>query len=68
MADYSRYLAYFNNTGGATPEQFDDDYEPIGEVVRKAMLELDLIKLDEHGFLHLTPAGRRQLNAAMGEA
>lgn len=38
-----QYVDYINNTGGITPDQFDDDWKPIGMMVRNDMLAAGLI-------------------------
>ena len=37
---FDKYLEYIDNTGGEpTIEQFDEDWEPIGPIVRMDMIE-----------------------------
>ncbi len=39
-----KYIEYITNTGGSpTVGQFDDDWEPIGPMVRKDLLEEGMI-------------------------
>lgn len=50
-------LAYVAATGGnATVEQFDEDHEPIGPLLRRDLLP-EFIMLDRNGRLQLTSAG-----------
>lgn len=50
-------LAYVAATGGnATVEQFDDDHEPIGPMLRRDLIP-EFIMLDRNGKLQLTSAG-----------
>lgn len=45
---YDKYLAYIENTGGSpTVEWFDDDWAPIGAIVRQEMEAAGLIKVVE---------------------
>jgi len=42
---FKQYLDYIKNTGGnPTVEGFDDDYEPIGPMVRRDMEQAGLIR------------------------
>ena len=68
MHDTSRFLAYLDNAGGRTPEDFDEDWDPVGEAARARLSREGLIRLTPEGFLKLTVEGRRQLNSAMGDA
>lgn len=46
-----QYVQYIKNTGlngKLTTEQFDDDWEPIGPVVRKDMLSENLITITDN--------------------
>lgn len=53
-----QYLEYIRNTGGnATVAIFDDDWEPIGPMVRRIMIPTYAVVRD--GKLELTEAGRR---------
>lgn len=38
-----QYVDYINNTGGVTPDQFDDDWMPIGQMIRNDMSAAGLI-------------------------
>lgn len=50
---FRKYLDYIKNTGGS-PEirWFDDDWEPIGPLVRKEMREAGLI-IEDFGMIHV---------------
>ena len=42
---HEKYLQYIKNTGGSPKiEEFDDDWEPIGPMVRKDMKHAGLIE------------------------
>jgi hypothetical protein len=44
MSKFDQYMAYIDNTGGSpTIEQFDDDWEPIGPMLRAEMKAENLI-------------------------
>lgn len=54
---YQKYLDYIKNTGGSpTIEMFDDDWEPIGPMVRRDMLKAGLIEVTESGRLKIKEA------------
>lgn len=58
---FRRYLQYIENTGGKpTVEQFDDDWEPIGPMLRAQLMNLDWI-IQLEGSVSLLPAGRAAL-------
>ncbi len=58
---HRKYLQYVQNTGGnATVAQFDDDWDPIGPMVRRDIMP-DLVTTDDAGFLVLTDQGRAVL-------
>lgn len=60
-ADLKQYLQYVVNTGGnATIERFDDDWEPIGPMVRRELMPT-FVEEGENGFLKLTADGEKQL-------
>jgi hypothetical protein len=47
MSDYlQKYLDYIDNTGGVTVEQFDEDWEPIGPMVRHDLFAAGLAQVD----------------------
>ena len=49
MKDYSLYLEYIQNTGGNPKiSHFDEDWEPIGPLLRKEMKNKHLI-YEENG-------------------
>jgi len=53
--DFSRYISYIKNTGGSPRvKQFDDDWEPIGPVVRRDMLRAGLITVSNVQEIQLT--------------
>lgn len=55
--DLIQYLKYVVNTGGnADVAQFDDDWEPIGPMVRKGLMPTYMVEQD--GKLALTDAGK----------
>lgn len=43
-AQLKKYTDYIKNTGGVTPEQFDEDWEPIGPMVRADLYDAKLVK------------------------
>lgn len=54
MSDFKQYLDYIENTGGNPKvEHFDEDFEPIGPMVRRDMLVNGLIR-EEHGRLFVS--------------
>lgn len=58
-----QYLQYVKNTGGnATVAGFDDDWEPIGPMLRKDLMPTYIVE-DLNGKLHLTAAGDAALSA-----
>lgn len=53
---YQKYLNYIKNTGGKPKiTHFDEDWEPIGPQVRKAMVEAKLI-YEQDGLIYLAEA------------
>jgi len=45
---FKGYLEYIENTGGSPKvEWFDDDFAPIGPLVRSDMLKEGLIKIED---------------------
>ena len=57
-----QYLQYVINTGGnATVETLDDDYEPIGPMIRRDLMPKFIVE-GADGKLDLTKAGREALN------
>lgn len=44
---FEQYLKYLVNAGAVTPEQFDDDWEPVGSLIRKDMTDAKLIQVIE---------------------
>jgi len=43
---FDKYIEYIGNTGGSvTEEQFDDDWEPIGPMVRADLIRLHMINV-----------------------
>lgn len=49
------YLEYIRNAGGSpTIEQFDDDWDPIGLMVRRKMKDLNMI-IEKDGKVLETP-------------
>jgi len=55
--DLLKYLQYVENAKVATIENFDEDWEPVGPMVRGELMPA-LIAVSETGALHLTEAGR----------
>lgn len=43
---YQKYLDYIRNTGGVSTDQFDEDWEPIGPMVRRDLVNAGLITQD----------------------
>ncbi len=61
MMPRRQYLQYIENTAGnATVAQFDDDWEPIGPMVRRDIIPM-LAEINEGGFLVLTERGHLAL-------
>ncbi|WP_158669963.1 terminase large subunit domain-containing protein [Bradyrhizobium guangdongense] len=61
-----RYLQYVQNAGGnATVASFDDDYSPIGPMLRGELMPTYM--REEQGSLILTDAGQRSLVSDRGE-
>jgi hypothetical protein len=52
MSDrFQKYLDYIDNTGGApSVEEFDEDWEPIGPMVRRDMETAGLVKVSRIAF------------------
>lgn len=61
--DFTKYLQYLKNTGeSVTPEMFDEDWEPIGPMVRKDMEREGVMVVDsESGLMLVTEKGAKQL-------
>ncbi len=60
-AHQKQYLQYVINTGGnATVATLDDDYEPIGPMIRRDLMPTYIIE-NEAGKLELTEAGKAEL-------
>ena len=60
--DLKQYLEYVDNTGGnGDIARFDDDWEPIGPMVRQELMPV-YIQENEDGKLFVTEAGRKALN------
>jgi hypothetical protein len=54
---FQKYLDYIKNTGGSpTINNFDEDWEPIGPMVRRDMLKAGLITATESGRLKIKEA------------
>jgi hypothetical protein len=53
---HKKYIDYLNNTGSrpVSVSQFDEDWEPVGAMVRKNMKRDDLIQERADG-IHLRP-------------
>lgn len=59
--DLLQYLQYVRNTGGnATIATFDDDFEPIGPMVRKELMPAYIVEQPD-GKLALTDKGTAAL-------
>jgi hypothetical protein len=52
-----QHLQYITNAGNPTPAQFDDDWEPIGPMLRRDMQTAGLIEVRD-GRMYLTEAGQ----------
>jgi hypothetical protein len=52
-----QYLQYVHNTGGVTVAQFDDDWEPVGFMVRAELMPTYLVEDMTDKKLMLTPEG-----------
>lgn len=51
---HKKYLEYIKNTGGNPKiSHFDEDWEPVGPQVRKALVEAKLI-YEKDGLIYLT--------------
>jgi hypothetical protein len=46
IENLQKYLEYIDNTGGVTTEQFDEDWEPIGAIVREDLFKAGLAQND----------------------
>jgi hypothetical protein len=57
MQHLKKYLEYIRNTGGVTPAQFDDDWEPIGPTLRAEIVPRFASPKDGSGRLTLTLEG-----------
>jgi hypothetical protein len=62
MNHLKRYCEYIRNTAKVPlpADMFDDDWEPIGPMVRRDMTAADLITEDQSG-IRLTEAGKALL-------
>lgn len=61
---HHKYLDYIKNTAGhATMADFDDDWDPIGPMVRREIIPA-LATINGDGFLVLTDQGRAVLAQA----
>ncbi len=50
---HQQFLDYITNTGGhPTIGMFDEDWEPVGPMVRKDLIKMELIK-EENGVITL---------------
>ena len=57
-------LQYVKNTGGgATPEAFKEDWEPIGEHLWNDLKSLNAVYVDSDGKIYITPTGQSLLSA-----
>jgi hypothetical protein len=57
---YRQYLQYVINTGGtATISGFDEDWEPIGPMLRRDLMPTYMV--EERGVLVLTDQGRTEV-------
>lgn len=55
MSKYQEYISYINNTGGnPSIENFDEDWQPVGEMVR-SNLKREGIIIEIDGKIKLTP-------------
>ena len=54
---YQQFLDYIDNTGGSPKiEEFDEDWDPIGLVIRLKLLEQKLIR-EEDGIIFRIKGG-----------
>ena len=62
VSDHQKqYLQYVINTGGnATVATLDDDYEPIGPMIRRDLMPAYIVE-NAAGKLELTEAGKAEL-------
>lgn len=53
---HKKYIDYINNTNNfpLKIEHFDDDWDPVGPMVRKNMVRDDLIQ-ERQGYIYLRP-------------
>jgi hypothetical protein len=63
MQHLKQYLQYIRNTGGVTPAQFDDDWEPIGPRLREEIVPRFASPKDGSGRLSLTQEGEQVANS-----
>lgn len=59
-----QYLQYVHNTGGCTAAQFDDDWDPIGPMLRAELVPKYLVEDMTDKQLMLTPEGETERVAA----
>ena len=58
-SDLLMYLQYVHNTGGVNVVQFDDDWDPIGPMVRRELVPTYLTEGSD-GSLTLTAEGEAE--------
>lgn len=61
MTDKKKYLEYVRNTNGhATVANFDEDWEPIGPMLRRDLMPRYFIE-DADGKIRLTDEGKAEI-------
>ena len=60
-------LQYVKNTNGcATPDNFIEDWMPVGGMEWDMLTQLNLVRVDDNGKIWLTEAGQAKLNELNG--
>ena len=55
-------LRYIKNTnGGATPQNFWEDWDPVGVLEWNSLIQGGLVQIDNNGRIWLTPRGEERL-------
>lgn len=64
VKQHYQFLEYVRNThGGATKDNFIEDWEPIGTKVWDELIALQYVQMREDGKIYLTLAGIQELGA-----
>lgn len=59
MSEYlKKYCEYIQNAGNPTLEQFVEDWEPVGEMLRADLYKNNLV-VQQEGRLYLTDEGKQ---------